>query len=206
MRRKAGTMDTLANRLMRWWHAIAPGRDSVARPSDRFQAALLALCVLTALAAVPFAAAAGSRLYESQAAQSAEQLPDRYSVTATLLADGPELTTSGRSGAVGSPKPTDATWELADGSRRVGRVDANEGTHRGDTFPIWVDRSGTPVDPPLTPAAAVVNAAAGATGLWLAACLALATLYGSVAFVLNRRRGAQWQREWLAGQAKRAHS
>ncbi|MEV0067901.1 MULTISPECIES: hypothetical protein [unclassified Amycolatopsis] len=199
-------MTTSANWLVRLCHVIAPGHRSVARSSDRAEAVVLVLCVIAALVAVPFAAAVGSELYARQTAQSAEQLATRYPVTATLLADGPPLSVSGRSGALGSRMPTDATWLLADGSRRVGRPYANEGTHRGDTFRIWVDRYGSLVDPPLSPAAVVVNAAAGAVGVWVATLLALALCYGSVVFGLNRHRSSQWQREWLAEQSKRTQS
>ncbi|MEW2503730.1 hypothetical protein AB0878_24990 [Amycolatopsis sp. NPDC047767] len=195
-----------ANRLPRWWHVLVPARGSVARTSDRLQAGLVLMVLLAALAAVPFSAAAGSSVYASQQAVSARELADYAPVTATLLADGPPVSVSGRSGAAGSPVPTDATWHSADGVRHVGKVDAIEGSHRGDTVPIWVDRAGVVVDPPLSAAAAVVNAVAAAAGLLFAGWLGLALLYGIAVFALNRHRMGKWQQEWFAIASRKTRS
>ncbi|MEV8614284.1 hypothetical protein AB0383_41310 [Amycolatopsis sp. NPDC051373] len=194
-----------ANRLSRWRHLLVPVRGSVARTSDRLQAGLVLVVILGALAAIPFSAAAGSSVYASQKAVSVRELAEYVPVTATLLADGPPISVSGRSGAVGSTMPTDATWDSADGVRHVGKVDANEGSHRGDTVPIWVDRTGVVVEPPLS-AAAVVNATAAAAGLLFAVCLGLAVVYGIAVFALNRYRRGEWQQEWFAFASKKARS
>ncbi|MFI5612050.1 hypothetical protein [Amycolatopsis sp. NPDC051903] len=194
------------NRLLRWWRALASGRGSVARTTDRVQAFLVLASVLLAVAAIPFAAATGSEVYAAQKQQSVRELAEARPVTATFLADGPPVSVNGRSGAAGGPVPTEATWRTPEGAERVGPVFANEGTRRGDTVRIWVDRGGAVVGPPLTAAAVVVNAVAAAVGLWLAACLALATGYGIAVFALNRYRAGKWQREWFAELKKNAHS
>ncbi|QYN18670.1 hypothetical protein [Amycolatopsis sp. DSM 110486] len=195
-----------ANRLPRWWHLLVPTRGSVARTSDRLQAGLVLVVILVALAAVPFSAAVGSSVYASQKAVSVRELAERAPVTATLLADGPPISVSGRSGAVGSPMPTDATWDSAGGVRYFGKVGANGGSHRGDTVQIWVDHTGVVVEPPLSAVAAVVNAAAAAAGLLFAVCLGLALVYGIAVFALNRYRRGKWQQEWFAFVSKKARS
>ncbi|MGW7538775.1 Rv1733c family protein [Amycolatopsis sp. NPDC054798] len=199
-------MKASADRVVRWWHMLVPGRGSVARPSDRIQSGLLLVAVLVGLAAVPFAAAAGSELYATQKPVSAEQTAQRSVTTAQLLADGPATTVSGRSGVVANSAPTDAVWQVPDGSRRVGKVAADEGARRGDRITIWVDRAGNPVPPPLSAAAVLVDAVCAALGLWVSVCLLLALVYGGTVFALNRHRMAEWQREWDAEREKRAHS
>ncbi|MFI5615773.1 hypothetical protein [Amycolatopsis sp. NPDC051903] len=195
-----------ANHVLRWWHLLAPRRGSVARPSDRVQAGLVLVVILVALVAIPFSAAAGSAVYAAQKQQSVRELAEDRPATATLLADGPPVSVTGRSGEVGVPMPTDATWLGPDGTRHTGQVKADAGTHRGDLVPIWVDGSGAVVTAPLSSAAAVVNAVAAAVGLYFVTCLALALAYGTSVFALNRRRGRKWQQEWYAELAKRAHS
>lgn len=194
------------NRIARLWRTLFPRPGSVARPSDRLQGGLLAVVLLLALAALPVAAAFGSETLARQHGQSARQLSERTLVTATLLADGPEITVSGRSGVAGTGEPTDATWVLPDGTRRVGKVVADEGTLKGHTLPIWVDAAGNPVAPPLSSAAVVIDAAGVGLGLWLAALIVLAVAYRLSVFSLNRLRYARWQQEWFAGQDRTTRS
>jgi len=194
------------NRIARMWRTLVPRRNSVARPSDRVQGGLLALVVLLALIALPVSASFGSETFVRQQAQSAQEVGERPLVTATLLTDGPELTVSPRSGVVGSGQPTDATWVLPDGTRRVGKVVADEGTLKGHTFAIWVDRDGNPVDPPLSGAAVVIDAVGVGLGLWLAALFLLAVAYRLSVFSLDRLRYARWQQEWFADQDRKTRS
>ncbi|MET8846835.1 hypothetical protein [Amycolatopsis sp. NPDC004625] len=194
------------NRLARMWRTLFPRHGSVARPSDHVQGGLLVFVLLLALAALPVAASFGSETFVRQQGRSAQETSERTLVTATLLADGPELTVSPRSGITGNGAPTDATWVLPDGTRRVGRVVADEGTRKGYTLPIWVDAAGNPVDPPLSSAAVVIDAAGVGLGLWLAALILLAVAYRLSVFFLNRLRYARWQQEWFAGQDRTTHS
>jgi hypothetical protein len=199
-------MNASARRVVRWWRLLVPGRRSVARPSDRLQAGLLLLSVLVALAAVPFSAVAGSQLSAREVRLSAEQLAERSQVTAILLANSQVEPVTEPTGVSLNSAHTDATWQAPDGSRRVGKVVADDGMHRGDAIAIWVDRAGNPVAAPLTAVAAVVDAVCAGVGLWAAVWLLLALLYGGAVLVLNRHRSARWQREWDIEQTKRTHS
>src|SRR4051812_27735186 len=120
-------MSTSSNSIARLWRTVLPRRGSVARASDRFQAGLLIFVALLALAALPVAAAIGSETSVRQQGESAQQVSERAQVTATLLADGPDITVNSRAGVVGNGQPTDATWTLPDGSRRVGKIVADRG-------------------------------------------------------------------------------
>lgn len=194
------------NRIARTWRTLFPRRGSVARPSDRLQGGLLLSVVLLALTALPVAASFGSETFARQREQSAQELGERTLVTATLLADGPEIKVNSRTGAVGNGEPTDATWLLPDGTRRVGRVVADEGTLKGHMQAIWVARDGNPVDPPLSGAGVVIDAVIVGLGLWLGALALLAVAYGLAVFFLDRLRYARWQQEWFAGQDRKTHS
>ncbi len=190
-------MNTSSNRIVRLWRTILPCHGSVARPSDRIQAWLLVLAVLLALAALPFSASIGSETYARQQVQSAQQLTERTPATATLLADGPPITSSSRAAVLGNAQPTDATWLLANGTRRAGKVDADEGAMKGSTVEMWVDRAGNLVEPPLTSAAVAIDSIMIGAGLWVGALIVLAFLYRLTAYVLDHFRYAQWQREWF---------
>ncbi|MEV4143789.1 CDP-archaeol synthase [Amycolatopsis sp. NPDC049691] len=199
-------MSTSSNPIARMWRTILPRRGSVARASDRFQAGVGVFAVLLALAALPVAAGFGSETYVRQQAQSAQQLGERAQATATLLADGPAIAANSRAGVVGNGEPTDATWALADGTRRVGQVVAARGTLKGETVTIWVDRNGNPVDPPLSNAGVVIDAVGVALGLWLGALALLAACYRLTVFSLDRFRLARWQREWFQQQDRKTRS
>ncbi|MGW5718573.1 Rv1733c family protein [Amycolatopsis sp. NPDC003865] len=199
-------MSTSSSPLARMWHTVAPRRGSVARVSDRIQAGIAILVALLAFVALPVAASFGSETYVRQQEQSTQQLGERTRTTATLLADGPAITVSSRAGVVGSGEPTDATWTLPDGTRRVGKVVADQGTLKGDTLTVWVDRDGTVVDPPLSGAGVVIDAVGVGLGLWVATLLLLVACYRVVVFSLDRVRYARWQQEWFADQDRKTHS
>lgn len=194
------------NPITRMWRTLFPRRGSVARPSDRVQGGVLVFVVLLALVALPVAASFGSETYVRQQAQSAQQLGERTQVTATLLADGPPLEVNTRTGLAGSGAPTDATWVLPDGTRRVGQVLADQGTLKGHELAVWVDRNGTVVDPPLQSAGVVIDAVGVGLGLWLGALTLLAAGYVLTVLSLNRLRYARWQQEWFAGQDRKTRS
>ncbi len=203
---KAAAMSTSSNPLARMWHTVLPRRGSVARVSDRVQAGAGVFVVVLALAALPVAAGFGSETYVRQQSRSAQQLGERTRVTATLLADGPPLTANTRAGVAGSGEPTHATWTLPDGTRRVGEVVADQGTLKGDTQTVWIDRDGTVVDPPLSGAGVVIDAVGVGLGLWVATLALPAAGYRLTVFSLDRVRYARWQQEWFEEQDRKTHS
>ncbi|WP_410645025.1 hypothetical protein [Amycolatopsis sp. lyj-346] len=184
-------------------HSLSPGRNTVARPSDRVQAAVLLLVVLTSLVAGAGAVLLGIGIQAGEAAKSREETASRYQTTAVLLADGPAPGAAGRTATPGESGPAKAFWVTRDGQRHTGEVDAPAGTVAGNEVPIWLDSTGTPVGHPLTPIAAAVDATVIATGLWVGVVFLLALAYGGVVILLNRRRLAQWQQEWFAQQPDR---
>ncbi|MGW4065136.1 Rv1733c family protein [Amycolatopsis sp. NPDC004747] len=181
-------------------HSVLPGRDTVARPSDRLQGAVLLCVIVSSLLAGAGAVLLGIGIHAGQAAESRAQTAARYEATAVLLADGPTAGTVGRGGVPGESGPTRAFWLTRTGQRHVGEVDAPAGTVVGNQVPVWLDAAGTPVDRPLTPIAAAVDAAVVAIGLWAGVVFLLVLAHVGVVAVLNRLRLARWQREWFARQ------
>ncbi|QKV80563.1 hypothetical protein [Amycolatopsis sp. Hca4] len=139
--------------------------------------------------------------YSATAAESRAQTATRYTVTAVLLADGPEPVSGGRGGTPFDSAPTQATWRTRDGQQRVGEVAAPAGTVAGHAVEIWVDETGAPAERPLTMTAAVLGAPLGAATLWAAAVSLFVFAYRGAVHVLNRRRLAAWGQEWAARQA-----
>jgi hypothetical protein len=184
----------------RLWRRVHHGRNTLARPSDRFESALLICSVLVALVALPFSASAGSETYAHQKYVSEKQTSTRYPATATLLADGPAIDLGGREITVDNPAPTAATWTLAEGKERSGTVSAGQGTLKGETVPIWLDQSGNAVDPPIGGLEVVRDSLGVGLGSWLGLCLVLVGLCWLTRSVLDRFRFAKWQQEWFQEQ------
>lgn len=183
-------------RLTRLRHTLLPGRGPLVRPSDRWQARLLALVILLSLVTAAGTVLFGIGEYSAEVAKSREQTATRYPVTAVLLADGPSPAAAGRGGTPFSSGPAQAMWRTRDGQQRVGVVDASAGTVAGNEVEIWVDETGAPAERPLTRAAAVIGAPLGAATLWAAAVSLLVFVYQGVVYVLNHHRLAAWEQEW----------
>ncbi len=177
------------------------GRCPLARPTDRVQGALLILATLLALVASAFAVLLGIGIQAAEGKRAEDETASRYEAAATLLADGPSLV-AGRAAAVGDTQPTDATWVSRDGARHHGRVEAATGTEAGNTVPIWLDATGSPVAAPLSAPAALIDAVVIATGLAAGAMFVLALLYRAAVFLLDRVRYAGWDRDWALEQER----
>ncbi|MEV4603069.1 hypothetical protein AB0K15_37440 [Amycolatopsis sp. NPDC049253] len=189
-------MTRSAEWFRRMWHALLPRGGVVVRPSDRFQAVVVAVFVVLALLAVPFAGVLGSETAAQRGNQAAEEAASRHRVEATLLVDGPPAQAVGPDGVPGGPQPRDARWPLPGGGFRVAQVDAEPLAKAGDAVVVWLDRAGDPVPPPLDPRTASVEGAMTGFGTWAGFCALLSLLYGALVFGLDRRRLTRWQQEW----------
>ncbi|TVT41042.1 hypothetical protein FNH05_22995 [Amycolatopsis rhizosphaerae] len=183
----------------RFRRRIRPGRNPLARRSDRVEAAVLAVVALGLLIALPFAVLLGSNTYRGQLAVAAGQQASRHPVTATLLQDAPTPVPatdgaylSSNSGSSSVP----AHWRAADGTEQTGSIAADPGTSAGTQVPIWLSDSGKPVPAPMSTADAVTTGVLAAAFTWMVAALGLVGLYWIVRLVLDRRRAARWEREW----------
>ncbi|MEU6378733.1 hypothetical protein [Streptomyces sp. NPDC046909] len=134
------------------------------------------------LAGVVTARAAGDVL-DRQRAQ-------RTPVSAVLLADTPKATSkSYRSVA-------DVRWTGRDGSTRTGKALVGSGKKAGTTLTLWADAQGHLVAAPPSSSEAAVEAGSLGAAAALAATGVICGAGRVARWRLDRRRIAQWSREW----------
>ena len=173
------------SRLVRW----LAGRNALRRPVDRVEGAVLVVLSAALIVAVAVAAVLGTHAYQSERAASASLHP----AVAVLIQAGPfySLTRIGQA---------EARWRDQEGGKRSGVLTTVSapivGAAAGARIPVWLDRSGQPVAPPVSRVAMVFNAlakgaaAAGGAGVALLICYVLCRL------ALDRRRLAAWESAW----------
>jgi hypothetical protein len=158
---------------------------------------LLLTLVAGALLALPLAAYVGSSSYADQMATSAREKLSRHSATATVLRDAPQPTVINEGAGVLTDNATvPVRWVLSSGAVRTGEIPVTAGSTAGATVPIWLTDTGEQAPAPRTHADAVAWGVFAGTFTWLGVALLLVTLYGSGRVILNRRRDAQWDRDW----------
>jgi hypothetical protein len=193
--------------LARFWRRIHPGRNPLARRSDRVEGVLLLVVVLGMLIALPLAVFAGGAAYRQQVAISAQQHATRHLVTATLIDSAPVPTPVTDDSLISSGSPgVRARWTAPDGTERTGPVPADPGTTAGTTVPLWLTASGEPAPAPLNSSDVVTTGVLAGIFCWLAAAIVLVTGYWVGRLILDRRRGSQWDHEWTTAGQKWARS
>ena len=184
---KARGLTPQMSRLVRWltW------RNALRRPVDRIEGAVLVVLSTALLVAVAMAAVLGTHAYQSQRAASASLHP----AVAVLIQAVPFY------GSVTHIGQAEARWRDRWGGKRSGVLTTVSapgivGAAAGARIPVWLDRSGQPVAPPVSRVAMVLNAlvkgavAAGGAGVALLICYVLCRL------ALDRRRLAAWESAW----------
>lgn len=165
------------------------GRDSpLRRTVDRVERGVLVSVVLLALLAVPVAVLVGAAVRRSADATAETELASSYQTTALLTRDA-QTSDVGVTTAPG-------TWHTRTGSTETGVVDAPAGAHAGDTVPVWLDRAGHPVDPPLTTDQAYWRGVLTVIVLLIGAFTLLAIGALVAHRLLDRRRFAEWETDW----------
>ncbi|MFB7462356.1 hypothetical protein ACFCZ1_02410 [Streptomyces sp. NPDC056224] len=96
----------------------------------------------------------------------------------------------------GSRTRVTVRWTAADGTAHTGRVPAGSHPERGAGVPLWTDGEGEMVSAPLGPAAARVDAAVAALAVTVTLGSTALAVHRSVRRRCERRRSAQWAREW----------
>lgn len=179
----------------RWWRGFWPGRHNpLVRRGDRIRAAVVLGAVLLALGAVPVAAMIGSSSYAGRIRAAGEQRAEHHQAAATLL---------GGASVAGIAAPSErrgrqatVRWNASGGTASIARGAVPTGSRAGDTVTIWFDPAGHAVPPPQTPAEVSIQAIGLGLALWSGV---VAVLAGAVAYthrLLQRRRYADWERQW----------
>jgi hypothetical protein len=190
MRRQRDHGSSRLGRLLRRW---LPDHNPLRRGSDRAETAILLLLLFAFTGGAPIAAhAAGSWTYATSTREAQAQEATVQHVRATLLQAavpwGPD--TYGNE--------ANARWRAPDGQTRTGQVPVPDGGAAGSTVMIWVNQSGQLVGPPLqrSQVAGQADIASALAIVGLAVTLIAVGLAGH--WVLDRRRLAAWDADWLA--------
>jgi hypothetical protein len=172
-----------------------PDRNPLRRAVDRLETGLLIGLFALLAAVTPFAArAAGHATYWSGWHERQVQLAARHQVQAVLTQDAGPVSGYSLSAYVLTP----ATWTSVTGRHRSGVVPAAPGSRQGTLVAIWTDASGYPGSPPLAVSEVASQADAAATGVIVVAGVAYLVGAAAVRLLLNRRRMAAWDADWLA--------
>lgn len=180
--------------LSRQVRGMRPDRNPLRRRIDRLETCLVAGLFVGAAAAAPFAAQAASRVaYHSALASRQEQLATRYEVRAVVAQQAGTAT-----GYLGAAVPVAALWTSVGGVRRSGEIPVQPGSPAGTAVPVWTDASGYLASPPLNLSEAAADADAAAICAVTAAAVGCAAGTAATRLLLNRRRMAAWEADWLA--------
>jgi hypothetical protein len=180
------------------WRAVRGlrfDRNPLRRRTDRLETCLLGGLFVAAAAVTPFAAqAAGQASYTSGLHVRQEQLATRHEVQAVLTQDA---------GALGgypltAEVPAQASWMSAGGTPRSGEVPAEAGSQAGTVVVVWTDGRGYLVSPPLEASAVAGGADAAMVGAVTGVAVAYLAVAAATRQLLNRRRMAAWDADWLA--------
>ncbi|MFI2368009.1 hypothetical protein [Streptomyces sp. NPDC018833] len=151
-----------------------------------------AVCVL----APAVGATAGAYAYTHDQAVAAAQNASRHQVRAVVLRDAPDPAPQADATQRLTKVAVPVRWTTADGTSATGTAAVRPGTERGEPMSIWLDRAGRITTAPLN--SGDIWAGALFVGLGGAALTvsAGAVAAAAVRAVWNRRRAAEWQREW----------
>ena len=167
------------------------GSGPLKRRSDRVELVSRIMLALALLAAAPLAVTAGTTLSASLSATAAAQARSSVQEQATLLADAATRPTPGS-----QTVPTSATWPGPDGTAHTGAVAAPPGARAGTTVKVWVDRSGEPVEAPLSDAAIADEALVAGAVTFLGVVIVALSVHLVVLWLLARRRARRWEAGW----------
>ncbi|NYJ07537.1 Rv1733c family protein [Petropleomorpha daqingensis] len=175
------------------------GSGPLKRGSDRLQLVARLVVVLSVLLAPIVAVATAGAVTTHLQAVADDQAAERSHVRAVLLEDAAEPSRGPDYTEVSTlTVPVRAGWPVPGGGSQEGLVMARAGTPAGSPVPVWVDRTGALVPPPLDPAgiprSAVAVGALPLIGLPVVTWL----LYALCCFVLDTYRDRRWGRDWAA--------
>ena len=175
------------SRLVRW----LAGRNALRRPVDRIEGAVLVAFSTAFLVAIVVASILGAHTYQSQRAASVGLRP----AVAVLIQAGPYYGSPAQLGQA------EARWrDPRDGEQSGVLTTATTpsiiGATAGARIPVWLDRAGQPVAPPVGQVTMIVNALAVGAAVAGGAGIVLLISYTLCRLALDRRRLAAWESAW----------
>jgi hypothetical protein len=171
-----------------------PGRNPLARTSDRLEAVSWVSAAIALLLAVPIALAVSTVVRVDLVSQAHEQAATRHQEDAVLLADA--AAEEDRYPGVRSVRAP-AVWTGPGGTVR-GEVPAPVDARAGESVLIWVDEAGRQVQRPIDRAVVVGNALIAGILTFLLLAAVVVTAQVALGRLLERHRARQWAAEWAA--------
>jgi hypothetical protein len=173
---------------------LRPDRNPLRRKLDRVETLVFGGLLVAAAAVAPVAAiGAGHWAYDDALRVARVQQATIHQERAVLLAS--PGTANGYT--VTSMGPARAEWSTPAGKVRTGLIEAPATATKGEAFTVWVDQAGDLASPPITVSEAADQgtfATVMAIVLTLMACLTVALI---TRLVVNRRRLAAWEADWV---------
>ena len=182
-------MGTSSTTQMRLWRRAPWASNPLMRASDRLEAMFAFAAVCFAVFALPLSVAAGTAAHEPMLERAVRDETSKHAVTATLVTDA----TPGYDRALASSATV--RWTAA-GERHTKSVSTRRDAKTGDHVDIWVDAAGDQVAPPRTRSDAAKEAVSVGVLVWFGLAGGGFAAWGSVHMLLDRRRLADWDREW----------
>ncbi|MGV4928123.1 hypothetical protein [Streptomyces sp. BHT-5-2] len=136
-----------------------------------------------------------------------EQRAGWHSATAVVTKAPPTTINIGSGSGAVAPVHAVVRWTAPDGTVRTGEATVPPTTQAGDRTTVWLDRHGAVIRDPGTPGDTLVEGVAIGTVAASGTGLAVFGAYKAGVGLLNRRRYAQWEREWaeLDAPSRRDH-
>lgn len=176
-------------------------RNPLRRTTDLIEAwvaltAAVLLCLAVPAAGVVAGLSANASLQRAVRAQYQERVPTVARVVRIADQD-PAQRTAEAAGEQRLRPAVVADWTAPDGSTRTGTVNTTrQHAHPGDAFPLWTDRAGRAVPPPMHPETARAHALIAGLTVALLAGLLVETARRLAVHRLVRRRYARLDRAW----------
>ncbi|MFE0376741.1 hypothetical protein ACFW1M_14395 [Streptomyces inhibens] len=153
-----------------------------------FLATGLLIAVLAPAAGIT-AAGAVNAAYRSQS-------QERTSVSAVLAEDPPARIGADSAGGAGGRVHATVRWTATDGTVRTGETAVAPGLRAGDRTTAWLDRHGSLLRDPVTRGDAVAQSIAVGVVTTCGTALLLLGANRAGVILLDRRRYAQWDKDW----------
>ncbi|MFE3773832.1 MULTISPECIES: Rv1733c family protein [unclassified Streptomyces] len=176
--------------------------DSMRRGTDVAQSWMTLIAGLLIVLGAPTAGVAAGRAVATAAQQ---QRAEWHQVTAVVTRQPPARVGFDTGGGAGGRVHTTVRWVAPDHTARTGEAAVSPGVRVGDRTAVWLDRNGALIRDPHTPADTMAMSLAAGT---VTACGAGLLVFGADragGYLLDRRRSAQWEREWAALDAEGRH-
>ncbi|WP_438290504.1 Rv1733c family protein [Streptomyces sp. HUAS TT7] len=178
-------------RRWRWRH------NPLRRRSDTIEAWTRVVLGTALFLGAPLAGSlAGLTMYDQAQATAAQQRASRHLVRATVLEDVPTSPASTDGAATRQVSPVAVRWTTSDGRTVTGNVKMPEGTRSGSPTDIWVDTHDRTTTAPRSSSDSRAQAMGVGGVTTTAAGLAVGGLWLAFRSTANRRRMAEWERDW----------